>query len=199
MFSNNKKQYLYAAAICLVGLFVSVTVLAVRPAQAQETSYDLDRIKAKKQSVEVLDAEGNFLGTGEFQAQISTGRGGQITGQASLKLGYVLTQSIYDSVNLYPTNLERILYEDGVPVGLVLSGRIEETRDGRTYSTSGGIITLKRGITSNLEIWQWEKTIDTGSPFDKASLAAETELRLRADAPPIFCYPFGENCQPAPP
>jgi hypothetical protein len=57
MFSNNKKQYLYAAAICLVGLFVSVTVLAVLPAQAQQSSFDLDKIRAKKQSAKVLNHE----------------------------------------------------------------------------------------------------------------------------------------------
>jgi len=168
MFTNNKQQYWYAAALCLVGLLVSLTVLAVLPAQAQETTFVLKRIRAKKQSVEVLDAEGNSLGHGEFRAQISNNRGGRISGKAELRMPAVTFQ-------FNPTD---ITINKQVPLEVVLNGRFVVTAGGQTQ-TSAGTITLKEGITSDLIIWDWPD--DLPPTIDAASLAAVTELRFREE------------------
>jgi hypothetical protein len=175
MIINNNVHLCLKVAISLVGTLVSLTVVAVLPAQAQEEEFSLvfESIHVESQSVEVLDPEGNSLGDGEFRAQMLIGGDGRISGKAAIDLdnGEI-------SITSPNITLTTVIYEDGNPVGVVFSGRIEETWDGQTY-TSAGTITLKRGITSELTIWEWEKEIDTGSPIDTASLAAVTELRFR--------------------
>jgi len=166
MISTKKRKIRFAVLSAFAGLLVSLTGLAVLPAQAQETTIVLERISAKKQSVEVLDAEGNSLGYGEFQAQISISHVGQISGMAELNMPTM-------TVQFNPTDL---VLNKQVPLEMVMNGQFEITTDGQAKIFAGSIA-LKEGITSDLRIWDWPD--DPLSTIDAAALAAVTELRFR--------------------
>jgi hypothetical protein len=167
------------------GLFFGVllgmlAILVVPPAQAQETSYDLDRIKAKKQIVEVLDAEGNSLGYGEFRTQIAISRDGRISGKVQLDMPAV-------TVQFNPTDFT---IEKGSPwevIEVVLNGRFEVTAEGHTQSSTG-TVTIKEVITSDPtsssdwgspNVMGYDFLADSAEAIDGITLAAVTELPVR--------------------
>jgi len=77
----------------------------------------------------------------------------------------------------YETVEHKIVNEKGVPVIIQQPGRIK-------YSD----IVLKRGITSNLDIWDWRKEIEEGK-IDSARVSG-TVTMLSQDGNPLSLWHF---------
>jgi phage tail-like protein len=100
--------------------------------------------------------------------------GGKVTGYFTECNGLNIE---YEAVELKAVN------EKGVPVIIQQPGRIKYTD-----------ITLKRGITSNLEIWDWRSEIEEGN-VDSARVSGTITLRAE-DGTPVSLWHF-ENGWPS--
>ncbi len=100
--------------------------------------------------------------------------GGKVTGYFTECTGLDIE---YEAVELKAVN------EKGVPVIIQQPGRIKYTD-----------ITLKRGITSNLDIWEWRREIEEGN-VDGARVSGTVTMRSE-DGTPIALWHF-ENGWPS--
>jgi hypothetical protein len=123
MVINKKWNIRLALFTAFAGLVVWMTFWGGSPTLAQ--TFVFEKIQDRPQSVEVRDAEGTLLGSGNFRASVSSNRNGRTHGQAVLQMPDF-------AVELEFTGVDEIFYEDGNPVGVVLNGRGSLLRDGQT-------------------------------------------------------------------
>jgi hypothetical protein len=125
LFINNWRRWT-AITIGLVGLVMLLALWGGSPGRAQETvSFVFEKIHVRYQSVEVRDAEGTVLGSGDFQATVSNNRNDRTSGKAVLQMPDFTLEIAF-------TKVDEILYMDDNPVGVVLSGRGTLNSDGHT-------------------------------------------------------------------
>lgn len=140
MLLNIRQRNWLTLVIGLVGLLILLNYRAVLPVHAQES--DFEKIQVRKQTVEVRDAEGNDIGSGQFRAYVINNRLGRISGTAVLQMPAF-------TIEIEFTGLDEILYEGGSPVGVVLSGRGTLSWDGQT-KTFAATVTVSDGATTTI-------------------------------------------------
>ena len=107
---------------------------------------------------------------GLFEATAASGPNGQIQGKATLQLPAYTVEIVFTSV-------DKILYEAGNPIGLVLSGRAILWREGQSQ-TFAATVTVRGGTTTSVpECLIW--SIPGNPVLDGLSFDAEGMLRFR--------------------
>jgi hypothetical protein len=112
----------------IAGLMMLLVLWNRAPALAQiqeEISFQYAQITW--QSVDVRDDVGTNLGSGKFRVNVSNNRNDRTNGKAKLQLDEF-------TVELEITSVGAILYENDIPVGVVLSGRGTKFSEGQTVA-----------------------------------------------------------------
>jgi len=169
---NIKKQIIRLTIwSAFIGLVAFLTLWAEAPVLAQTITLQRVQIVSFQLSgVEVLDSQGNLVGTGEFRAAVSSNRQGRLHGRAELNLPDF-------TVEIKFTELDEILYEAGDPVGVVMRGRGTLYREGQSESFTA-VATVRGGATTTIPdclIWD----IPEPAILDGLHFEAEGTLRFR--------------------
>ncbi len=141
LFINQWRRWT-ASIIGLVGLVVLLAFWSVPAGHAQIKPGIVVKIQVNPQSVEVRNAEGTVLGSGDFRATVSSNHNDRTSGKSVLQMPDFTIEIVY-------TGVDEILYEAGEPVGVVLNGRGTLFRDGQT-EVFAATVTVRDGTTISL-------------------------------------------------
>ena len=168
LFINHWRRWT-AIIMGLVGLLMLLTFWRGSPTLAQEqVSFVFQKIHVRYQSVEVRDAEGTVLGSGDFRATVSNNLNDRTGGSAVLQMPDFTVEIEFATV-------DEILYVDGNPVGVVLSGRGTLFRDGQTETFAATVRVEVETSVPECLIWD----IPSSPVLDALNFDAEGTLRFR--------------------
>jgi len=150
------------AVMAVAGLWSGSLARAQEPApRPPENSFNLQYLQLQDSpggSALVSDDSGTILGIGEFRSDLSYQRTGRTRGDAELDFTAYFTDPF--TIEFGFTALDEILYQDGDPVGMILSGRGAASREGGT-EVFPATVEVRGDLTSDAQqtlIWSFGDT-----------------------------------------